>query len=1241
MSTPLPFSPQSPRSAVSPRAGGRAAPRCLMSRVPAVLLFLACACATAFLQHVISSRARESGALPLRVAIMRTRAATDEGACKGLASTKATACAACPTLPVAPAAPAGDKVAADTCPDYVPAHLRPVDSADTGAASDDVLTVAVIFGTRPEAIKLAPVVHFLRLAAASKDWTTRSVRVVAIATGQHAAMLSQALSALALEPDVVMSLMVADQDMASLTARSMAAVGCALQQLRPTLVLVQGDTVTAAAAGMAAFLRGIPVGHVEAGLRTFLPLDPFPEEVLRTSLSSFATLHFAPTQYAADVLLAAGVCPSKIHVVGNTVVDSLLSILKAGPSDETLALQQRYMLPASDYIGAVRDITGEGGPRSADAGASRGPADGPPSLWLIVTMHRRESFGTPMRNIAAAVRELVESLPALHVLLPVHPNPKVRSVVTEALSGLSRVHIVDPMPYDTFVFVLASADAVLTDSGGLQEESIALGKRLFIMRQTSERPEALQSGRATLVGTARASILHHVGAWGISLSAPVYGWQPPSHPDDAGSTADESVDSSSEGLGPVGENLFPVSSALSGDGSSSVLRPGSRLVFGDGLASARITRAALNFMERYSTALRSVNPDVETLAALRVFMSCGHASSAAASLAGAPRLADHYFHDFTWHGRDFAAGHERLRQRIECSSQAAPRPVANRTYEEIAALESFYEPSERGFQAADFGVTIIVSVFRRPQTFLRLLWALGNQTVAPVEVWVTTFNSKFEDEFRAMIRGLNPAIFKFISGDPNLKYFGRFALANMVKTPYVALFDDDCIPGAGLLAQLLHMINVKSGEFNGLLGMKGHGNVAEEQGTNTLANYWVHWVYKGQTSVKVDLTGGVWFLRSTWVRQMWREEPVPIEEGPLGPWQTGEDFQLTYSLKKFLGLDTYLFPQPYGRPDLWGQSTDYLDISRAGDTTDVTDILARRQVIFHGLLQKGYTPARADTVWGEAWNRTNIAIVVSTLQQASALSGIVRFLRSHFDDVMRVHVVLATPPLVRGRVVAADGLPEDAFGAAGVHPAAFGAPEDTRAALLAALGVRVDVARFELGVWDLSLSKLGRHARWRAIDLMTETEQSLAGVLETLRPAAVILPYGRALTRAHGASSPIVTGVAMAVAAMGIPALGLDVSAAPESCEEIVMSLQTGTVAAERSASLCAPLNAVSYATGPVAFVTNSEALLVQTLFDTLCTCERASSSGVGAFSRCPDIGSRFILTEFRALSLFAAAAPP
>ncbi|RYE84892.1 MAG: hypothetical protein EOO65_01450, partial [Methanosarcinales archaeon] len=283
------------------------------------------------------------------------------------------------------------------CPAYVPAVPGQLQRR---------ASIAVVFGTRPEAVKMASVVHELKTAAG------QDVDIVCVATGQHEALLDSTVSALGLVPDVVMHLMRPNQELTALGARLMHHIGCVLTQLRPSLVIVQGDTVTAAIAANAAFLYDIAVGHVEAGLRTYLPKDPFPEEAQRTAISALTTLHFAPTQYAADVLVAAGACPLNVHVVGNTVVDALVTLLQRGPGPHALATLEQVGLPVPDHKHLVECIV-KGGcaahtPQDAVTSPDNAQRARDTSLTLLVTMHRRENFGTPVRNMIAAVLQLLE-----------------------------------------------------------------------------------------------------------------------------------------------------------------------------------------------------------------------------------------------------------------------------------------------------------------------------------------------------------------------------------------------------------------------------------------------------------------------------------------------------------------------------------------------------------------------------------------------------------------------------------------------------------------------------------------------------------------------------------------------------------------------------------------------------------------------------------------------------------------
>lgn len=317
--------------------------------------------------------------------------------------------------------------------------------------------ILVVFGTRPEAIKMAPVVKALEKRA-------DRFRVITCVTGQHRELLDEVLSIFGLKPQMDLHLMQHQQRLADLTARALTRLSHVLAEVRPDLVLVQGDTTTAMSAAMASFYRRIPVGHVEAGLRTRDRFNPFPEEVNRRVIGTVADLHFAPTRSAAAALLAEGVRPSDIFVTGNTVIDALLATAAKAPAH----LAARW----SD-----RD------------------------QYILVTAHRRESFGEPIRRLCEALRRIARRHPGLGIVYPVHPNPEIRTPVRELLSQVDGIRLCEPLDYLDFVACLKGAHFVLTDSGGIQEEAPALGKPVLVARDATERPEAVEAGVAKLVGT--------------------------------------------------------------------------------------------------------------------------------------------------------------------------------------------------------------------------------------------------------------------------------------------------------------------------------------------------------------------------------------------------------------------------------------------------------------------------------------------------------------------------------------------------------------------------------------------------------------------------------------------------------------------------------------------------------------------------------------------------------------------
>lgn len=324
-----------------------------------------------------------------------------------------------------------------------------------------MLKVVSIVGTRPDALKMAPVI--LELARFPQQ-----VEQTIIATGQHREMLQQVLDVFGIAPTHNLDVMLERQTLAQITARVLERLDPLLAEIRPDLLLAQGDTSTTFVASLAGFYRQVPVGHVEAGLRTDNRYDPFPEEINRRLTAVVADLHFAPTERAKENLLREGVPAASVHQVGNTVIDALLA-----------AAQRPF------------EFTD---PAIAEVVASN-------HRLLLVTAHRRENWGEPLQRICRAVAELARGVPDLAVVFQMHRNPLVRDTIRDALGNEPRVRLVEPQEYLPWVNLMKRSTVILTDSGGIQEEAPALGKPVLVMRETTERPEGLEAGTARLVGT--------------------------------------------------------------------------------------------------------------------------------------------------------------------------------------------------------------------------------------------------------------------------------------------------------------------------------------------------------------------------------------------------------------------------------------------------------------------------------------------------------------------------------------------------------------------------------------------------------------------------------------------------------------------------------------------------------------------------------------------------------------------
>lgn len=341
--------------------------------------------------------------------------------------------------------------------------------------------ILLVFGTRPEAIKMAPL--YLELQKHPQDFETRIC-----VTAQHREMLDQVLAVFGIEPDIDLNLMTPGQNLSGITNAVLSGMGEVLAAEKPDIVLVHGDTTTTMATSLACFYAGIAIGHVEAGLRTYDLQAPFPEEFNRQVTSKLSRWHFAPTNQSRDNLLEEKISADCISVTGNTVIDALMWVLAHIDADQAKREQ---------LINVINLLL---------------PFDWQTQRYIVITGHRRENFGDGFLQICKAIRELAERCPDIQFVYPVHFNPNVRGPVSEILSGFANIHIIEPLEYEPFVYLLRNCFLVLTDSGGIQEEAPSLGKPVLVMRETTERPEAVEAGTVRLVGANRQKIVDGVAA---------------------------------------------------------------------------------------------------------------------------------------------------------------------------------------------------------------------------------------------------------------------------------------------------------------------------------------------------------------------------------------------------------------------------------------------------------------------------------------------------------------------------------------------------------------------------------------------------------------------------------------------------------------------------------------------------------------------------------------------------------
>ena len=357
----------------------------------------------------------------------------------------------------------------------------------------------LVFGTRPEAIKMAPLVK--EFEKYQNDFQT-----IVCVTGQHREMLDQVLNLFEIKPHYDLNIMKQGQDLYDVTARVLVGMRDVLKEAQPDVVLVHGDTTTSTAAALAAFYQQIPVGHVEAGLRTHNIYSPWPEEMNRLITGRIATYHFSPTQLSRQNLLKENVSDESIVVTGNSVIDALYWVVEKIKRDETLSEELKSILATAGYD--VNRLLGDSQQPTANGQQ--------PRKLVLITGHRRENFGDGFINMCTAIKDLTNKYPDVDFVYPMHLNPNVRKPIHEVfgenLSNLGNMFFIEPLEYLSFVYLMEKSTIVLTDSGGIQEEAPGLGKPVLVMRDTTERPEALEAGTVKLVGTNYDKIVSEVSA---------------------------------------------------------------------------------------------------------------------------------------------------------------------------------------------------------------------------------------------------------------------------------------------------------------------------------------------------------------------------------------------------------------------------------------------------------------------------------------------------------------------------------------------------------------------------------------------------------------------------------------------------------------------------------------------------------------------------------------------------------
>ncbi|CAF0935058.1 unnamed protein product [Adineta steineri] len=773
--------------------------------------------------------------------------------------------------------------------------------------------ILIVLGTRPEGIKCAPLIAELK-----SDYYRSKFQIIVLSTGQHREILRQSLMGFKQTVDIDLDLMMNNQSLPDLFHRIFFQINEQINLIKPDLLIVQGDTTTALVSALVAAYNQIPVAHVEAGLRTFNLSNPFPEELNRKIIDSFAKLMFAPTTFAKEVLIREGACETDIFITGNTGVD---------------AFYQYYKQEIPNKNNSILRIIDNFKKKSLNKTHS---------VVILVTMHRRENFQY-LSDMCRAIKTIANKHNGkILIILPVHPNPNVKNVVLKILNNLDNVKIVDPISYDIFGYVLLESDIILTDSGGIQEEVVSIGKPVILMRMTTERPEGIYLGTIKQIGIFYDDIIKAVD--------------------------DELIN-------------IKITNQTS-----------KRNIFGDGTASKQIATIIENYFSgKYKSNIKCMTKFRQDSIAQYVYSYKNISShtirrnmiinltkvQSALSLDEILRIPSQY---------NISKKNEDRFALTAIIGLYRREGIIRRWIE--ALLIQTHPPKEIWFihfaspiaDKLDVEIKEMRSLFYNGSDYCNK-WCIENKCKMN-DTNNNGIKSNCTEQCIEFCMKLPSMLFVGM-GEMQLKYFGRFQLALQCRTKYVIVFDDDCIPQKRYLEIAMYTINTK--EYRGILGTKG---------TPAAENYYYGPVSKSNQIIEVDVVGGSWFMESEWVKLMFHDK--------IYSWNTGEDFHLCANARKYANIRSFVMPVDKNDDSTHSFTKDYLQISNKGDTTGrVNGTSTSRKFIIDQLWSRGdrlmnsYRSSKPSLLLFAETQYDTMLLISLVQQQMIQLGGLIHFATSN------------------------------------------------------------------------------------------------------------------------------------------------------------------------------------------------------------------------------------------------------